>query len=449
MLLPAPAGDGLPTVPDRSGRSDTASKGPPGSARRTSDSCITWSSSLGVSVKACVHPRQQVRQLRILDNHKRETRQSIRSASARPHPAPNRSPAQSARRQRSATPQQPAAPITSAIRAASLSLPARRAAGEAATASPSSSASRVASAMCTPAQEATVATYARIEKPHHVRRAAREARNPLCRDGEQSAARAHYALSIRVVRTPFGRSDPAWATSSILSVSSSLFSPSCPSSDSADPMSEIISRDTRVDWAAIFAGAVVATAIGVILTTFGLGLGLAVNSPYEGEGSSPALFAIGAGVWLLLTQVARLLGRRIHLRPAAPAPARAQRARSRCPRRPAWHHRLGRRRSCGGPHLDTRSSAARQRPLKAQIAAASSKASPPQPMLNSTRPQPRNASTTREAANESFTERRAEVARKLTVLSAFMTAASLLVGACRSLLCGRQRRRPSRQGLPM
>ena len=34
-----------------------------------------------------------------------------------------------------------------------------------------------------------------------------------------------------------------------------------------------------------------------------------------------------------------------------------------------------------------------------------------------------------EAADETFTERRAEVARKLTVLSAFMTAASLLVGA--------------------
>ena len=34
-----------------------------------------------------------------------------------------------------------------------------------------------------------------------------------------------------------------------------------------------------------------------------------------------------------------------------------------------------------------------------------------------------------DAANESFTERRAEVARKLAVLSTFVTAASLLVGA--------------------
>jgi cytochrome bd-type quinol oxidase subunit 2 len=84
-------------------------------------------------------------------------------------------------------------------------------------------------------------------------------------------------------------------------------------------MSEIITRETRVDWAAIIAGAVVATAIGVILTTFGLGLGLAVNSTYEGEGSSPALFAIGAGLWLLLTQVAAFWSAAI----SAPASAHA------------------------------------------------------------------------------------------------------------------------------
>lgn len=68
-------------------------------------------------------------------------------------------------------------------------------------------------------------------------------------------------------------------------------------------MSEVIGRQSQVDWAAILAGAVLATAIGLILTAFGIGIGLAVNSPYEGEGVSPGLFAFGAGLWTLAIQV--------------------------------------------------------------------------------------------------------------------------------------------------
>jgi len=68
-------------------------------------------------------------------------------------------------------------------------------------------------------------------------------------------------------------------------------------------MPEVITRGTRVDWAAILAGATIATAIGLVLTTFGLGIGLSANSPYEGEGVSPGMFTFGAGLWLLFVQL--------------------------------------------------------------------------------------------------------------------------------------------------
>ena len=60
---------------------------------------------------------------------------------------------------------------------------------------------------------------------------------------------------------------------------------------------------SRVDWGAVFAGAVVATAIGLVLLTFGAGLGLSVTSPYEGEGMGPVAYAIAAGLWILWVQL--------------------------------------------------------------------------------------------------------------------------------------------------
>ncbi len=59
----------------------------------------------------------------------------------------------------------------------------------------------------------------------------------------------------------------------------------------------------KVEWPAIFGGAVVATALGLILLAFGAALGLSVASPYEGEGLSPAAFAISAGLYLLWVQL--------------------------------------------------------------------------------------------------------------------------------------------------
>lgn len=59
---------------------------------------------------------------------------------------------------------------------------------------------------------------------------------------------------------------------------------------------------SAVNWAPIFAGAVVAIATTMILLALGSGLGFAAASPWPGAGSTATSFAIGAGVWLIVTQ---------------------------------------------------------------------------------------------------------------------------------------------------
>jgi hypothetical protein len=54
-----------------------------------------------------------------------------------------------------------------------------------------------------------------------------------------------------------------------------------------------------VDWPAIIAGAVLASAISFVLFTFGTGIGLSLTSPYPGESISPTAFAIILGLWVL------------------------------------------------------------------------------------------------------------------------------------------------------
>ncbi len=56
------------------------------------------------------------------------------------------------------------------------------------------------------------------------------------------------------------------------------------------------------DWPAIFGGAVVATAIGVLFAGFGAALGLTAVSPQQGEGSA-GFATIIIGAWLLITTV--------------------------------------------------------------------------------------------------------------------------------------------------
>ncbi|MEX2520791.1 MAG: hypothetical protein WD969_15830 [Paracoccaceae bacterium] len=61
-----------------------------------------------------------------------------------------------------------------------------------------------------------------------------------------------------------------------------------------------------VDWSSILAGAVVASGIAFVFTTFGAALGLTLISPYEGEGSAMAAL-IAVGSWMLWTTVSSFM----------------------------------------------------------------------------------------------------------------------------------------------
>jgi hypothetical protein len=72
-----------------------------------------------------------------------------------------------------------------------------------------------------------------------------------------------------------------------------------------DPVSRPAFAETSrsaVNWAPIFAGAVVAIATTLILIAIGSGLGFAAASPWPGTGPTITTFAIGLGIWLIVTQ---------------------------------------------------------------------------------------------------------------------------------------------------
>lgn len=61
-----------------------------------------------------------------------------------------------------------------------------------------------------------------------------------------------------------------------------------------------------VDWSSIIAGAVVASGIAFVFTTFGAALGLSLVSPYEGDGSAMASM-IAVGSWMLWTTISSFM----------------------------------------------------------------------------------------------------------------------------------------------
>ena len=58
----------------------------------------------------------------------------------------------------------------------------------------------------------------------------------------------------------------------------------------------------RTDWPAIAGGALGAIAVSMILFTAGSGFGLSTVEPWSFANRSPATFAIGAGIWLIIMQ---------------------------------------------------------------------------------------------------------------------------------------------------
>ncbi|MBA3494373.1 MAG: hypothetical protein H0T87_09730 [Gammaproteobacteria bacterium] len=62
-----------------------------------------------------------------------------------------------------------------------------------------------------------------------------------------------------------------------------------------------------VDWPAILAGALLSAAFAFVLVTFGSAIGLSVASPYSGEGWSRTGFIIATGLWTLWVIVSSLM----------------------------------------------------------------------------------------------------------------------------------------------
>ncbi|MDB5563033.1 MAG: hypothetical protein JWN11_2451 [Hyphomicrobiales bacterium] len=62
-----------------------------------------------------------------------------------------------------------------------------------------------------------------------------------------------------------------------------------------------------VDWAAIIGGIILASAISLIMITFGSAIGLSMTNFRSGQGASPVWIAIAAASWLLWVQVSSFM----------------------------------------------------------------------------------------------------------------------------------------------
>lgn len=188
-------------------------------------------------------------------------------------------------------------------------------------------------------------------------------------------------------------------------------------------------RQTNVDWAAILAGAAMTTAVALVLLAFGSALGLSVTSPYEGEGLSPIAFAVAAGLWLLWVQLLSFyVGGYVaaRLRPRAAGVSEHE-----VDVRDGLHGLLvwavGVIAAAVITFAGVGGVTAAVRTAQSPTDLAASAASAAGEEINDSAAQESGAT---EQANASpASDRRAEVARKLTVVSAFITAASMLAGA--------------------
>src|SRR5262245_10012517 len=64
-----------------------------------------------------------------------------------------------------------------------------------------------------------------------------------------------------------------------------------------------------VSWGAVFAGAVGAAVLSLVLIVLGTGLGLAVVSPWSGDGISATAVSVSTIVWITVVQIlASVLG---------------------------------------------------------------------------------------------------------------------------------------------
>lgn len=67
-----------------------------------------------------------------------------------------------------------------------------------------------------------------------------------------------------------------------------------------------VHEGSYIDWSSILAGAVVASGIAFVFTTFGAAVGLGMTSPYDGDGSAVAAL-LAVGTWMLWTTISSFM----------------------------------------------------------------------------------------------------------------------------------------------
>ena len=180
------------------------------------------------------------------------------------------------------------------------------------------------------------------------------------------------------------------------------------------------------DWSAILAGAVVSAGVASIFATFGLAVGLATISPYEGDGSAFAeLLALGLwAVWTAVSSVmvgAYIAGRM--RRRAGTLSADEISVRDGIHGLAVWGAALILGAWLVGSGMGAAVDAAVQMPDE-MISAAADNATTTDATAATTTP-----TTQTQSAMAAPTKEQLETARKYSVVSAFVTAASLLIAA--------------------
>lgn len=196
--------------------------------------------------------------------------------------------------------------------------------------------------------------------------------------------------------------------------------------------SELSARPV-VEWPAIFAGIVITTASALVLLAFGGVIGLSMTSPFEGEGMHPFWLALAAGVWLLWVQLLTFgMGGYVAARLRQ---IDATLSEHETEVRDGLHGLL----VWGGGVIVAAILAASG---LSGAAATARMAAPHQVVasVSAVTEQVANDAAAREAPSEAVAEtptqaeRRAEIARKFSIIAAFITAASLLAGGVAAFL---------------
>jgi len=182
---------------------------------------------------------------------------------------------------------------------------------------------------------------------------------------------------------------------------------------------------SNTEWGPILAGAVLATALGLVLLTFGAALGLSVTSAYDNGDQSPMAFAIAAGLYLLWVQLTSFyVGGYVAARLRSQAPGASEHevdVRDGLHGFLVWSVGVIAAAVISFAGIGGAATAA----YNSHDAVSASVAHEVDQQVN----QAVNDEQAQSAPAASDQERRAEVARKLSVISAFIAAASLLAGA--------------------